>query len=107
MPSDPSSGSVYQPNEDISQNAYVANMDQYDELYKQSIDNPQGFWGSIARQFYWETPAAPETFLQYNFDLSKGPIFTKWMDGASTNICYNLLDRNVKNGHADTIAFYW
>lgn len=108
MPSDQSNiGSIYQPNEEISKNAYVANMEQYEELYKQSIDNPQGFWSSIARQFHWETPAKPETFLQYNFDSSNGPIYTKWMEGASTNICYNLLDRNVKNGHADTIAFYW
>jgi acyl-coenzyme A synthetase/AMP-(fatty) acid ligase len=29
------------------------------------------------------------------------------MEGATTNICYNLLDRNVKNGLGDKIAYYW
>ena len=46
-------------------------------------------------------------FLDYNFDLSKGPIFTKWMKGARTNICYNALDRHVHNGLGDRIAYYW
>ncbi|XP_003695296.1 acetyl-coenzyme A synthetase [Apis florea] len=29
------------------------------------------------------------------------------MEGASTNISYNLLDKNVKSGNGEKIAFYW
>nr|XP_012144047.1 PREDICTED: acetyl-coenzyme A synthetase isoform X2 [Megachile rotundata] len=29
------------------------------------------------------------------------------MEGASTNISFNLLDKNVKSGNGDKIAFYW
>lgn len=99
---------VYLPNSDISNGAYISSLDQYNEQYKQSLDEPHTFWGAIAKQFHWETsPTDPNKYLSYNFDISKGPISIKWMEGASTNISYNLLDRNVKNGHADTIAFYW
>ena len=45
--------------------------------------------------------------MQYNFDLSKGPIKIEWMMGAETNICYNALDKQVDNGHGDKVAFYW
>lgn len=102
------SDNLYAPKAAISQQAYVRSMEQYEELYRQSLEQPESFWGDIAKQFHWETPATnPAQICTYNFDLSAGPIFTKWLDGATTNICYNLLDRNVRNGHADTVAFYW
>lgn len=72
-----------------------------------SIKEPVQFWGEIAKGFYWETPATDDKFFSYNFDLSKGDIFIKWMEGASTNISFNLLDKNVKSGNGDKIAFYW
>lgn len=103
----PSEKNVFQPNSSLSKNAYVSSFAQYEELYKESIEKPQSFWGNIAKQFHWETPADSNKFLEYNFDISKGPISIKWMEGASTNICYNLLDRNIKNGHGDKIAYYW
>lgn len=98
---------VFAPNEEISKNAYVSSFQQYQELYKKSIKDPQSFWGDIAKQFHWETEANPKDFFSYNFDIRKGSIFTKWMAGASTNLSFNLLDRNVKNGLADHIAYYW
>uniref|UniRef100_U5EWV9 Acetyl-coenzyme A synthetase n=1 Tax=Corethrella appendiculata TaxID=1370023 RepID=U5EWV9_9DIPT len=104
MPSEPQ---VYKPDPKLSSSAYVSTIEQYHELYKQSIDTPEVFWGNIAKQFYWEQQCEPKNFFNYNFDISKGPISIKWMEGATTNICYNLLDRNVKNGHGDSIAYYW
>nr|XP_025037230.1 acetyl-coenzyme A synthetase, cytoplasmic [Pelodiscus sinensis] len=65
------------------------------------------FWGDIAKEFYWRTQPSG-SFLKYNFDVTKGPIFIEWMKGATTNICYNLLDRNVNEKKlGDKIAFYW
>lgn len=46
--------------------------------------------------------------LQYNFDMTKGQVYIKFMDGAKTNICYNLLDRNVLDRNlAEKVAYYW
>lgn len=104
----PSGDLIYKPHPDISKNAFISDMEQYHELYKQSIENPTAFWSTVSKQFHWETPPTDtKNYLSYNFDISKGSIYTKWLEGASTNICYNLLDRNIKNGNADTIAFYW
>ncbi|XP_076287404.1 acetyl coenzyme A synthase [Lasioglossum baleicum] len=98
---------IYYPNTEIAKNAYCDSFKRYKEMHEKSIKNPVEFWGEIAKQFYWETPAVDEKFFSYNFHLSKGDIFIKWMEGASTNISFNLLDKNVKTGNGDKIAFYW
>lgn len=98
---------VYEPNSEISKNAHVNSLEKYRELHKKSLEDPKAFWGAIAKQFHWESEPDPNEFLSYNFDIGQGPIYTRWMSGASTNISYNLLDRNVKNGLADQVAFYW
>uniref|UniRef100_A0A667YFQ1 Acetyl-coenzyme A synthetase, cytoplasmic n=1 Tax=Myripristis murdjan TaxID=586833 RepID=A0A667YFQ1_9TELE len=92
---------------DLKKEAHIANFEKYKELYVKSIENPDEFWGDIAKDFFWKTKHAGQ-FLDYNFDVTKGEIFIKCMEGASTNICYNLLDRNV-NEHklGDKVAFYW
>lgn len=101
------SKTIYDPHPSISKKAYVKSMNQYKEFYKKSIDNPEEFWGEISKQFHWENPADPNKFFSYNFDLKKGPVSIKWMEGATTNISYNLLDKNIRNGMGDKIAFYW
>ncbi|CAK9803489.1 Acetyl-coenzyme A synthetase [Anthophora plagiata] len=98
---------LYYPNPEIAKNAYCSSMEQYRKMHEKSVKNPSEFWGEIAKQFYWETPAVEDKFFSYNFDLSKGDIFIKWMEGASTNISFNLLDKNVKSGNGDKVAFYW
>lgn len=98
---------IFQPDSKLSRSSYISSIQQYEELYKLSINHPEKFWNNVVKQFHWETPADSKSFMSYNFDISKGPISIKWMEGASTNICYNLLDRNIKNGHGDKIAFYW
>lgn len=103
----PSEKSIFQPDTKLAKAAHVSSFQQYEELYKESIEHPEQFWGKIAKQFHWETPYDPANFMTYNFDISKGPISIKWMEGASTNLCYNLLDRNIKNGHGDKVAFLW
>lgn len=103
----PSEQNIFQPDQKLAQAAHVSSFQQYQELYKESIDHPEKFWGNISKQFHWETPIESSNFMNFNFDISKGPIFINWLEGASTNICYNLLDRNIKNGHGDKVAFFW
>lgn len=72
-----------------------------------ALSRPAEFWGDIAKDFFWKTKHTGQ-FLDYNFDVTKGEIFVKCMEGASTNICYNVLDRNVHERKlGDKVAFYW
>ena len=97
---------VYEPNANLRNEAHIKSMDEYQRLYKQSVENPEAFWGELAKTFYWKSPPTGK-FLEYNFDVNKGPISIKWMQGAVTNVCYNVLDRHVENGLGEKVAFYW
>lgn len=48
---------------------------QYEEMYKQSIEDPSTFWGEIASQFYWKRKwDTSKPICSYNFDVRRGPI---------------------------------
>ncbi|XP_077804564.1 acetyl-coenzyme A synthetase, cytoplasmic isoform X10 [Macaca mulatta] len=96
----------WSPPPEVSRSAHVPSLQRYRELHRRSVEEPREFWGDIAKEFYWKTPC-PGPFLRYNFDVTKGKIFIEWMKGASTNICYNVLDRNVHEKKlGDKVAFY-
>jgi len=98
---------IYSPPEDIRRQAHCMSMDQYRTMYARSVDDPAGFWGEMANDFYWKKPPGKEQFLDYNFDPTAGAIKIKWMQDAVTNVCYNALDRHVANGLGDKVAFFW
>lgn len=65
------------------------------------------FWKEIADEFFWKKPATGP-MMQYNFDVTKGNIYIKCMEGAKTNMCYNVLDRLVKERNlGEKVAYYW
>ncbi|XP_007543948.1 acetyl-coenzyme A synthetase, cytoplasmic isoform X2 [Poecilia formosa] len=98
---------VFHCSEDLKKESHIPSFEKYKELYTRSIENPDEFWGAIAKDFFWKTKHTG-CFLDYNFDVTKGEIFVKCMEGATTNICYNLLDRNVHERKlGDKIAFFW
>ena len=90
---------------EVFQNGHVKSMEQYRQMHKQSVEDPEAFWSEIANQFYWKEKWTGK-FMEYNFDVRKGDIFIKFMEGGKTNICYNVLDR-VAEETPDKIAFYW
>uniref|UniRef100_A0A3P8TUY2 Acetyl-coenzyme A synthetase n=1 Tax=Amphiprion percula TaxID=161767 RepID=A0A3P8TUY2_AMPPE len=98
---------VFHGSDDLKKEAHIPSFEKYKELYMKSIEHPDEFWGDIAKDFFWKTKHTGQ-FLDYNFDVTKGEIFVKFMEGASTNICYNLLDRNVHEKKlGDKVAFFW
>eukprot|EP00076_Gallus_gallus_P028567 XP_015152277.1 acetyl-coenzyme A synthetase, cytoplasmic isoform X3 [Gallus gallus] len=98
---------LYRPRPELLPAAHVPSLPHYRRLYRRSVEEPQEFWGDIAKEFYWKQQHSGP-FLRYNFDVTKGKIFIEWMKGAKTNICYNLLDRNVgEKKLGDKVAFYW
>ena len=87
-----------------SRTPYLADVDEYKAMHARSIEDPEGFWGEIASQFHWEKKW--DKVVDSNFASSKGKVFSKWFEGGKTNICYNAIDRHVKDGFGDQIAFY-
>jgi propionyl-CoA synthetase len=62
---------------------------RYEEFYRQSVDQPELFWAEQAQRIHWHTP--PQRIL----DVSNPP-FRQWFVGGTTNLCYNAVDRHLK-----------
>ncbi|XP_008432543.1 acyl-CoA synthetase short chain family member 2 like [Poecilia reticulata] len=102
-----SEGELYHPPPDLQRDAHVPDFSSYLGMYKKSLENPEAFWKEVADEFFWKKPATGP-MLQYNFDVTKGNIFVKCMEGAKTNMCYNVLDRHVREGNlGEKVAYYW
>lgn len=72
----------------------------YDEVYSQSLSDPDAFWGEAARSIHWDKP------WDRVLDTSNPP-FYRWFVGAELNTCYNLLDRHVEAGRGDQAALIY
>lgn len=77
----------------------ISSLDQYHEMYKESIDSPETFWGKVASELHW--------FKKWDTVLEWNAPDAKWFDGAKTNVCYNCVDRQVESGHGNDPAIIW
>ncbi len=65
-------------------------MGKYADFYRRSIDDKAGFWAEQAQLIDWQTP------FEQVLDDSKLP-FARWFVGGRTNLCYNAVDRHLKD----------
>ena len=73
----------------------------YQEMYKHSVDDPEGFWAEQAEKFVsWYKPW--DKVLEWDFSAGK----INWFDGAELNVCYNCVDRHLES-RGDQIAIIW
>ena len=78
----------------------IKSLEQYREDWKESIENPEAFWGNIGQHFQWKKPW--ESVLEWNF---KEPS-VKWFNGAQLNITENCIDRHLTD-KANQPAIIW
>ena len=101
----------YPPADDFVSKANCKGMDEYKRLYEQSISDPDTFWGNIAEQFHWDkkwdTVRGAWNFTKADEGAEGAPVATTWFEGGTTNICYNCVDKHVKDGKGDKIAFIY
>lgn len=98
---------VYEPTDHVVEKSLLPSFEQYQNMHKESLEDPESFWSELANEFYWQTPYQRGNIVSYNFNVDEGRIFVRWLEGSRTNICFNVLDRNVRNGLGERIAFYW
>ena len=72
----------------------------YDEAYRQSIQDPETFWGNAAEDIHW--------YKKYEkvLDDSKKPMY-RWFAGGELNTCYNALDVHIDRGRGDRVALIY
>ncbi|MBI0445378.1 acetate--CoA ligase [Deinococcus sp. DB0503] len=89
---------VIAPSPDFAARARIT-REQYEAMYRRSLDDPEGFWGEVARELVWMKPW--ERVLDWQEPHAQ------WFVGGETNVAYNALDRNVARGLGDKVAILW
>src|SRR3954452_122940 len=77
-----------------------ARMGSYEDVYRRSISDPEGFWAEIAQDIRWRKK------WDRVLDSSRAP-FYRWFAGGEMNTCDNALDRHVDEGRGDQPALIW
>ena len=91
---------IYKPSNKILDHDNIKES-EFDKLYKESIENPEGFWSSQAELYLdWDKKwnEVKKT------DLNKGEV--SWFLEGKLNASYNCIDRHLER-HANRTAFIW
>jgi len=78
----------------------ISSFDHYNELYAQSVENPNSFWNGVAEAYQWRRKW--DNTLEWNFETAE----TQWFQGAKLNITENCLDRHLKD-RGNKLALIW
>ena len=92
---------VYPVPEEWANNAYV-NRAQYEEMYRQSIENPDEFWRHHGYRIDWIKPFT--TVKNTSFDPHNVDI--RWFEDGALNVCANCVDRHLET-RGDQVAILW
>ncbi len=90
---------LFPPPPEFSAKAHIKSMEQYQQMYRESIETPDKFWAKIARQLHW--------FKRWKTVREWNPPFVKWFVGGKTNISYNCLDRHLASPRKNKAAIIW
>ena len=85
---------------DIAERAHINSMEEYERLYRQSLDDPEAFWRDQAERLAWFQP--PMEVVAENLE----EVDFAWFAGGRLNACYNCVDRHLAD-RGDKTAIIW
>ena len=89
----------FPPPKSFQRTALIKSSEEYERLYRQSLDEPELFWGEAAKRHHWFEP--------WTSVMEWEEPHVKWFVGGKTNLAYDCLDRQVAEGKANKVAFFW
>ncbi|HEV2866506.1 MAG TPA: acetate--CoA ligase [Allosphingosinicella sp.] len=75
-------------------------LEDYETLYRRSLDDPDGFWAEQARCLDWVKP--PTIIADWSF----GPVEIRWFEDGILNLCHNCVDRHLAE-RSSAVAILW
>jgi acetyl-CoA synthetase len=91
---------VFPPPKAFASSAHIKSLEEYRELYRESIEEPEKFWARQAKaELVWTKPWTE--VLQWEEP------FAKWFVGGELNVSYNCLDRHLGTPIANKAALIW
>ena len=94
--------SVYPVPADFAAQANIS-QDEYQKMYRQSLDAPETFWSEQAEK-YLTWSKSWDKVRDWSFD--EKDLHVNWFSGGKLNVSTNCLDRHLET-RGDQIAIIW
>jgi len=75
---------------------------RYQQMYRRSIDDPEGFWGEQGKRLDWMRPYTRVKDTSF----ASSDLHVRWYDDGTLNACANCVDRHVAQRGAQ-VAILW
>ncbi len=89
----------FEPPAKFSEHAHIKDFAEYEAIYRESVEQPEEFWGKIASELHW--------FKKWDKVLDWQAPWAKWFVGGEMNLSYNCLDRHVQSWRKNKAAIIW
>ncbi len=90
---------VFKPAKDFRKAARIGSLEEYQELYRESVRKPEKFWAREAGELRWQKKW--DEVLKW-----KAP-FAEWFSGGKINVSENCLDRHLDGPRRNKAAIIW
>ncbi|MCK6445405.1 MAG: acetate--CoA ligase [Planctomycetes bacterium] len=91
---------IYPVKPHVKDRAHVHSLQQYERMYRQSLEDPERFWSEHAKAIDWFHPWTTV------FDADYEEVDFAWFSGGRLNACYNCVDRHLEKRGEQT-ALLW
>ncbi len=92
---------IYKVPEDVAKHALI-DAAAYQEMYKRSVEDPDGFWAEHGKRIDWIKPFTKVMNSSYDPDN----VSIKWFEDGTTNVALNCIDRHLAK-RGDQVAIIW
>jgi len=82
-------------------NSALIDEAKYQAMYKQSLDDPEGFWAEQGKRIHWIKPYTKIKDVSY-----EGDVQIRWFYDGKLNASANCLDRHLSS-RGDQVAIIW
>ena len=89
---------------EFSYKAHIRSRQDYDALYRRSLEDPDGFWGEAAEEhldWFKRWDAVEE------YDFASDRPYARYFRGGELNASYNCLDRHLEGPRRNKAALIW
>ncbi len=78
----------------VREKSYIPSRELYEKMYKESIEDPKGFWAKEARKrLSWFKDFDDDKVMDWSFG---DDLHVKFFEGGKLNVSYNCLDRHLE-----------
>ena len=90
---------VFAPPAEFAAKAHVKSLEQYEAMYRRSVEQPEEFWAEAASELEW--------FAPWTKVLEGEAAQAKWFVGGKLNLSHNCVDRHALGARKDKVALLW